>query len=93
MHCGLDELVLSFKCVDNQEVRGVNEIAVALIGLAGSVVVALLSLAGVVYTGKQNRADMAQKVAAIMERHFRQHGIEFESYVVKVSNKGARLIA
>ena len=40
-----------------------------------------------------NRADLAQKAATIMERHFTQHGIEFESYVVKVSNKGARLIA
>lgn len=39
-----------------------NEIAVALIGLAGSVVVALLSLAGVVYTGKQNRTDMAHRL-------------------------------
>ena len=39
------------------------------------------------------RSDLAQKAAAIMERHFTQQGIEFESYVVKVSNKGARLIA
>ena len=40
-----------------------------------------------------SRSDLAQKAAAIMERHFLQHGIQFESYVVKVSNKGARLIA
>lgn len=39
-----------------------NDIAVALIGLAGSVVVALLSLAGVVYTGRQNRTDMAHRL-------------------------------
>ena len=40
-----------------------------------------------------NRADLAQKAATIMERHFRSYGIDFETYVVKVSNKGARLIA
>ena len=40
-----------------------------------------------------NRADLAHKAATIMERHFRSFGIDFETYVVKVSNKGARLIA
>jgi homoserine kinase len=40
-----------------------------------------------------SRADLAQKAATIMERHFRSFGIDFETYVVKVSNKGARLIA
>ena len=40
-----------------------------------------------------NRADIAQRVGAIMERHFAQQGILSETYVVKVSNKGARLIA
>ena len=40
-----------------------------------------------------NRADVAQRVGAIMERHFAQKGILSETYVVKVSNKGARLIA
>ena len=40
-----------------------------------------------------NRADLAQKAATIMERHFQSYGIDFETYVVKVSNKGARLIA
>ena len=37
--------------------------------------------------------DIAQRVGAIMERHFAQQGILSETYVVKVSNKGARLIA
>ena len=40
-----------------------------------------------------NRGDIAQRVGAIMERHFAQQGILSETYVVKVSNKGARLIA
>ena len=40
-----------------------------------------------------NRSDIAQRVGAIMERHFAQQGILSETYVVKVSNKGARLIA
>ena len=40
-----------------------------------------------------NRADIAQRVGSIMERHFAQQGILSETYVVKVSNKGARLIA
>ena len=40
-----------------------------------------------------SRSDLAQKAASVMERHFTRHGIEFETYVVKVSNKGARLIA
>ena len=40
-----------------------------------------------------NRADLAHKAATIMERHFQGYGIDFETYVVKVSNKGARLIA
>ena len=40
-----------------------------------------------------SRSDIAQRVGAIMERHFAQQGILSETYVVKVSNKGARLIA
>jgi homoserine kinase len=40
-----------------------------------------------------NRSDIAQRVGSIMERHFAQQGILSETYVVKVSNKGARLIA
>ena len=40
-----------------------------------------------------NRSDIAQRVGAIMEQHFAQQGILSETYVVKVSNKGARLIA
>jgi homoserine kinase len=40
-----------------------------------------------------NRNEIAEKAREIMEEHFRGHGLEFESYVVKVSNKGAKLLA
>lgn len=40
-----------------------------------------------------NRGEVAVKAGAIMEEHFKQEGIEYEVYVVKVSNKGAKLIA
>ncbi len=40
-----------------------------------------------------NRSDIAQRVGDLMEAHFAAQGIQSETYVVKVSNKGARLIA
>jgi len=40
-----------------------------------------------------NRGDIAQRVGSLMEAHFSGQGIRSETYVVKVSNKGARLIA
>ena len=40
-----------------------------------------------------DRADIAEKAGAIMREHFDALAIEYEAYVVKVSNKGAKLIA
>ncbi len=40
-----------------------------------------------------DRRERARKAGEIFERHFAERGIEYHSYVVKVSNKGARLIA
>ena len=40
-----------------------------------------------------NRFEKAQRAGAIMEKHFSDLDIPFECYVVKVSNRGARLIA
>ena len=40
-----------------------------------------------------DRGETAQKAGSIMKTHFDRLGIPYEAYVVKVSNKGARLIA
>ncbi len=40
-----------------------------------------------------DRQDIAQKAGNLMDAHFRSRGIDAEVYVVKVSNKGAKLIA
>ena len=40
-----------------------------------------------------DRAETAHKAGTIMRAHFDRLGIEYEDYVVKVSNKGAKLIA
>jgi len=40
-----------------------------------------------------NRYEIAQKAANILRKHFSNEGIGAEIYVVKVSNKGAKLIA
>ena len=40
-----------------------------------------------------NRSEKAQRAGAVMEEHFTALGIPYECYVVKVSNRGARLIA
>ena len=40
-----------------------------------------------------DRPDIAEKAGAIMREHFDSRAIEYEAYVVKVSNKGAKLIA
>ena len=40
-----------------------------------------------------DRHEIAEKAGAIMREHFDALGIEYEAYVVKVSNKGAKLIA
>ena len=40
-----------------------------------------------------NRYEKAQRAGAIMEKHFSDLDIPYECYVVKVSNRGARLTA
>ena len=40
-----------------------------------------------------DRGDIAEKAGEIMREHFDALGIEYEAFVVKVSNKGAKLIA
>ena len=40
-----------------------------------------------------NRFEKAQRAGTIMEKHFADLDIPYECYVVKVSNRGARLIA
>ncbi|MCR5276565.1 MAG: homoserine kinase [Bacteroidales bacterium] len=40
-----------------------------------------------------DRGETAQKAGAIMKTHFDRLGIPYEAYVVKVSNKGAKLLA
>lgn len=40
-----------------------------------------------------SRNDIAKKAGQVMDSHFDALGIPYESYVVKVSNKGTRLIA
>lgn len=40
-----------------------------------------------------DRPDIAEKAGNIMREHFDALSIEYEAYVVKVSNKGAKLIA
>ena len=40
-----------------------------------------------------DRQDIAQKAGHLMDTHFSSRGIQAEVYVVKVSNKGAKLIA
>ena len=74
-----------------QFIPGFDELRAKLLG-AGALAMNI-SGSGPSVFALASRSDIAQRVGAIMERHFRQHGIEFESYVVKVSNKGARLIA
>lgn len=39
-----------------------------------------------------NRNDIAERVGQAMDRHFDSLGIQHDTFVVKVSNKGARLI-
>ena len=40
-----------------------------------------------------DRREKARKAGEIFEQHFAARGIDYHSYVVKVSNRGARLIA
>ena len=74
-----------------QFIPGFDELRAKLLG-AGALAMNI-SGSGPSAFALANRADIAQRVGAIMERHFAQQGILSETYVVKVSNKGARLIA
>jgi homoserine kinase len=74
-----------------QFIPGFDELRAKLLG-AGALAMNI-SGSGPSVFALANRADIAQRVGAIMERHFAQQGILSETYVVKVSNKGARLIA
>ena len=74
-----------------QFIPGFDELRAKLLG-AGALAMNI-SGSGPSVFALANRADIAQRVGSIMERHFAQQGILSETYVVKVSNKGARLIA
>ncbi|MCR4824174.1 MAG: homoserine kinase [Bacteroidales bacterium] len=74
-----------------QFIPGFDELRAKLLG-AGALAMNI-SGSGPSVFALANRADIAQRVGAIMERHFAQQGILSETYVVKVSNKGAKLIA
>ena len=74
-----------------QFIPGFDELRAKLLG-AGALAMNI-SGSGPSVFALANRSDIAQRVGAIMERHFAQQGILSETYVVKVSNKGARLIA
>lgn len=74
-----------------QFIPGFDELRAKLIG-AGALAMNI-SGSGPSVFALANRSDIAQRAGAIMERHFAQQGILSETYVVKVSNKGARLIA
>ena len=74
-----------------QFIPGFDELRAKLLG-AGALAMNI-SGSGPSVFALAGRADIAQRVGAIMERHFAQQGILSETYVVKVSNKGARLIA
>ena len=74
-----------------QFIPGFDELRAKLLG-AGALAMNI-SGSGPSVFALANRADIALRVGAIMERHFAQQGILSETYVVKVSNKGARLIA
>ena len=74
-----------------QFIPGFDELRAKLLG-AGALAMNI-SGSGPSVFALASRSDNAQRVGAIMERHFAQQGILSETYVVKVSNKGARLIA
>ncbi len=74
-----------------QFIPGFDELRAKLLG-AGALAMNI-SGSGPSVFALASRSDIAQRVGAIMERHFAQQGILSETYVVKVSNKGARLIA
>ena len=74
-----------------QFIPGFDELRAKLLG-AGALAMNI-SGSGPSVFALANRSDIAQRVGSIMERHFAQQGILSETYVVKVSNKGARLIA
>ena len=74
-----------------QFIPGFDELRAKLLG-AGALAMNI-SGSGPSVFALAGRGDIAQRVGAIMERHFAQQGILSETYVVKVSNKGARLIA
>ena len=74
-----------------QFIPGFDELRAKLLG-AGALAMNI-SGSGPSVFALASRVDVAQRVGAIMERHFAQQGILSETYVVKVSNKGARLIA
>ena len=74
-----------------QFIPGFDELRAKLLG-AGALAMNI-SGSGPSVFALAGRGDVAQRVGAIMERHFAQQGILSETYVVKVSNKGARLIA
>ena len=74
-----------------QFIPGFDELRAKLLG-AGALAMNI-SGSGPSVFALANRIDIAQRAGAIMEQHFAQQGILSETYVVKVSNKGARLIA
>lgn len=74
-------------------IPGFDELRAKLLGAGAGALAMNISGSGPSVFALANRGDIAQRVGAIMERHFAQQGILSETYVVKVSNKGARLIA